>query len=345
MNIKEYLSNKIKEFMENAELKRRIPLYEESYRESQSRKPELPELESLADIKKKKPEEYVKQLDELAHMRSSIDAALDAAIIAKEKGLPPADATVFIGKAVHDAWCCANKQKFTDEKRTDRKWQFLSSEAIGWQEFEKDLKNVLIAMQKVGFSIPEMYAVKAAYDIQHEKYRSLTPEERRISELTRWINLSQKVATDFLKENPEAGETEKTAAEFVKNLKYKTNSLNGTIEYTSVLYPLDTTYVFGLSNRDEQNELNQQKECCKFFVGDLGKFSFNQNFDAWIREDVLENSKLEQTDTIDIVLIQCDETLGYEPKYPNAEHASITTASHEGSIETWQAMDDDIRED
>ena len=217
---------------ERKDFQNKLACYEESYKESKSRKPELPDLESMADLKKQDPHAYADKLDELAHMRSSIDAAYEAA-----KKIPDFDrrhpsASVYgksyltVGKAVHDAWCIDNSQKFSDPNRADRQWQHLSAEAIGHDEFVKDLKYVDIVMKQKGFPsyMDDKFVaqdggtgyakecVRDAYAVAVRSYEAKTPEEKRAFELDRWVSLSAEKAIKARATDPNYNSDEYTLA-------------------------------------------------------------------------------------------------------------------------------------
>ena len=209
----------LKKLQDDAEARKdfkiKLACYEESYAESKSRKPELPDLESMADLKKQDPHAYADKLDSLAHMRSSIDAAYAAAkkipdfdASNSDAGRVYGDAYVTVGTAVHDDWCVSNNQKYNDPKRADRQWQFLSSEAIGYDEFVKDLKYVDIVMTKKGFpsymtdstigqneaSKSAKELVKYSFDVRQEMYNNMPSDDRRNFEIDRWSSLTKEKA-------------------------------------------------------------------------------------------------------------------------------------------------------
>lgn len=187
----------------------RVQLYETSYEESRSRKPQLPDLATMAELKQTDLAGYADKLDELAHMRSSIDAAYDKAKELQENGLcsnvadpdDVAGAYYKVSEAVHDEWCKANTAKYSDPARTDRQWQFLSAQAIGWDEFRKDAKYsdiVLTAMgypsitqnERVGETTVEE-CVQERYEAHVLDYRALPDEGRIQYERDRWVRLTE----------------------------------------------------------------------------------------------------------------------------------------------------------
>lgn len=218
---------------ERKDFEMKLACYEEYYRESKSRKPELPDLESMADLKKQDPNAYADTLDKLVHMRASIDAAYEAAKKvpnfdpkSSSAGKDYGDAYVQVGMAVHDDWCINNTQKYSDPKRADRQWQFLSSEAIGYDEFVEDLKYVDIVMTKKGYpsfmkndfvaqdgdTLSAKDHVKSAFAAKQRAYEAKTPEERRAFELNRWVSLSAKKAENARKTDPDYDSDEYTLA-------------------------------------------------------------------------------------------------------------------------------------
>ena len=178
-----------------------IKMYEMSYAESRSRKSELPDLKEFAQLKRHDPKAYMDKLDELAHMKSSIDAAYKAYKEFEEaqrkcpRPLTFGELYVYLGREVHDAWCRENNFKFNDPNRADRRWQFLSSEAIGWDEFKKDMKYCSIVVEvnsrndRLSFKDRE-HEVFETYKERRSDYVIKTDAEKALIETRRWISLS-----------------------------------------------------------------------------------------------------------------------------------------------------------
>ena len=113
--------------------------------------------------------------------RASIDAAYDMAKsldmsgdIKAAKTNPEAAGYVYfeVARNVHDAWCMRNDESFRDKSREDRRFQFLSSEAIGWEEFKKDMEFASAALES--FGVPPFrhveVSVKQFYESRREDY-------------------------------------------------------------------------------------------------------------------------------------------------------------------------------
>ena len=187
-------------FKDARELSRKIELYEESYRQSKVKHPDYPDLEDseLSKLKWSDREAYVKRLDEIAHMKDSIDAAYNSAKESKSYGHDPVSAYLDGACDVHDAWCKNKRGSFGERNRAGQAWQYLSMQAIGWEEVRKDMKYVSIALEAEGyppFSDVED-AVKAKYEDIRATYLTLTPEKRRAFEANRWIDLSKEIVRD-----------------------------------------------------------------------------------------------------------------------------------------------------
>ena len=182
-------------FEEMRDLMVRVPLYEKSYNASRISRPEknLPDLQELKKKCHGNLKEYAEELDRLAHMRKSIDAAYNAALkvvrsIKDGRSCPSEEAYIRVGEAVHDAWCIGEKKKYFDPGRNGKQWQFLSSMAIGWTEFEKDMKYVSIALEALGY--PSFMSIRDTVEGYYETKASalsITPE----SEAKRWEELYQ----------------------------------------------------------------------------------------------------------------------------------------------------------
>lgn len=136
-----------------------ISMYEESYNRSRETRPEknLPSLDKVKApfLETKDRDGYIAKLDELAHMKSSIDAAYNYVKRDDTSSYYSIPLLINCMKAVHDDWCLNNKEKFSDPGRTDRQWQFLSASSIGWSEFKKDRKYADIVLEKMGLTTPE----------------------------------------------------------------------------------------------------------------------------------------------------------------------------------------------
>ena len=135
-----------------------ISMYEESYNQSREAHPEknLPSLDKVKApfLETKERDGYIAKLDELAHMKASIDAAYN---YAKKSDVFSYSEKFLINcmTAIHNDWCFNNKEKFSDPNRADRQWQFLSAASIGWDEFKKDRKYADIVLEKMGLITPE----------------------------------------------------------------------------------------------------------------------------------------------------------------------------------------------
>lgn len=214
-NIRKNMKDNMKRMKEVEKLRERMPLYEACYTATRAqmrrqadygsgkgaRYPSLSD-EDMSALKRLDTIEYVEKLDSMAHMKSSVDAAYDAAIKAKQEGLSTGDAYLDVGIAVHDAWCIEHRHQFESPKKDAEAYQYLSTESLGWDEFKKDMKYASVALQAFGY--PEFTnvedLVKSHYDAMRAEYMKLDPEAKESFEGNRWIDLTWKAADDAVKE-------------------------------------------------------------------------------------------------------------------------------------------------
>lgn len=195
--VKDYIEKK----HQKAEQKLMIGMYERSYNESRVKKPQLPDLKDFAELKKSDPEAYIEKIDSLAHMKASIDSAYAHFKETQYAPMSAKDVYYYVGTKLHDDWCKNNTFKFTDPARADRKWQFLSSEAIGWPEFKKDMKYVAIVVETIHPDCAYKDLEPEILNLYREKRSEwvLKPDEEKTAyEATRWISLSNQNNPPYL---------------------------------------------------------------------------------------------------------------------------------------------------
>lgn len=170
-----------------------ISMYEESYEMSREEHPEknLPSLEEVKApfLESMDRDGYIAKLDELGHMKSSIDAAYN---YLKNHTLGRTIGTYIFYAccAVHDNWCINNRHKYRDPSRADRQWQFLSGKVIPWEELSKDLKYVFIAAEKMENEAFIRTQTRQIFE-EHAKHGYLLKSGYNPdNELNRWYRLS-----------------------------------------------------------------------------------------------------------------------------------------------------------
>ena len=182
------------------ELKDLANLYEVAYERARTKHPEYPELKTFAWEKSQNLEEYA---NDIGYGYSTCASSLKAAYMAIKKAVkenPDISAKelyIVAGKEIHDDWCVDNQHKYHDPLRADRQWQFLSSEAIGWDEFSKDLVYAEIAMKYLGYpALDDEFSkeVKSAFNAGKLKLDNMSYKDQIATEIDRWVDLNKEYA-------------------------------------------------------------------------------------------------------------------------------------------------------